>query len=193
MEESTTKQLTPEENRAEILRLRNIAEEYRKAFVNHPKFEVRNRHDKPERLIRYLDDLLEMDAEPGYRIEREEFVIRTGSYYTRPKLPDPNARYVVWTAGGLGPLLFGDESMWAQLCPIYDRFIEKLKAFSPVLVDTAGSGNMFFDLKNGKRVMDAYDEIFKAATDEAKVLRDEKRRQDLLAELASLDGPTKVQ
>ena len=52
---------------------------------------------------------------------------------------------------------------------------------------------MFFDLKNGKRVMDAYDEIFKAATDEAKVLRDEKRRQDLLAELASLDGPTKVQ
>lgn len=191
MAESTTKQLTPEENRAEILRLRNIAEEYRKAFANHPKFEVRHRHDKPERLIRYLDDLLEMDAEVGYKVP-EHFVIRPGSYYTRSKLPDPNARYVVWTAGSVGPLLFGDESMWDQLCPIHARFIEKLKAFSPVLVDTAGGRNMFFDLKNGKRVMDAYNEIYKAAADEAKVLRDEKRRQDLLAELASLGGPTKV-
>lgn len=193
MAESTTKQLTPEENRAEILRLRNIAEEYRKAFANHPKFEVRRLHDRPALLIRYLDDLLEMDAELGYNMERQDFVVRTGSYYVRPKLPDPNARYVVWTAGGVGPLLFGDESMWDQLCPIHARFIEKLKAFSPVLVDTAGGGNMFFDLKNGKRVMDAYNEIYKAAADEAKVLRDEKRRQDLLAELASLGGPTKVQ
>lgn len=192
MEESTTKQLTPEENRAEILRLRKIAEDYSKAFVNHPKFAVRCRHDKPERLISYLDDLLEMDAELGYKVP-EYFVIRPGRYYVRPRLPDPNARYVVWTAGGVGPLLFGDQSMWKQLCPIYDRFIEKLKAFSPVLVDTAASGNMFFDLKNGKRVMDAYYEIFKAADDEAKALRDEKKRQDLLAELAKLGGPTQVQ
>lgn len=72
--------------------------------------------------------------------------------------PDVNEYYIEWDNGNIGRLQFVRDEYWGDVTEEWEAFREELMSYDPVDYDPLNC-RIFYNIENGKRVMEAYKDI----------------------------------
>lgn len=139
----------------------------------------------PHEFLRTIDILQTFGWEWGHRTSYLDFNITKGYYITNNGTghkSDPGQYYVHWDNGNIGRLQFVSSEYWGDVEDEWREFLERLKSYNPINYDPHNS-HIVYDVENGKRIMEDYDDICKEFNDKfqrkIKKLKIERKQKEL--------------